>query len=375
MNGASVEEATGQTPVVEETVNQPRSFEREEAVTDTADVSPASDNELTGLDDIESELDDAETEAASGDEESTDSSLSVKNQLDSKNKSKTETLDIEEVRVKGPDGRKQKIKIDYSDKQAIKQAYLKAAGMRKFQLERDSIKKEYSELQEKHQDLTTTWDSMEKAYSEQGAAGVLELLNVDLDSFIEDQLKHREYLSNLSPVEKQRMELEQKQAEWQAKLEHEKTQREIYEERIQKQEELAETKRTESMVVPSFDRYRFAGKLGNPTLEAKADKMLWNEFQSLVEDLDDNAELTQAMIDRTFRNASKELSQLFGKQADSAAKSTVARKKQEAAKRVQVAATRGGQASDSKKKFVNDIKGNNFTDAFRAFLNGDVKLK
>ena len=50
--------------------------------------------------------------------------------------------DIEVVYVKGKDGRKKPLKIDYSDKKSVKNAFLKMAGMRKFQHERDEERKQ-----------------------------------------------------------------------------------------------------------------------------------------------------------------------------------------------------------------------------------------
>jgi hypothetical protein len=79
--------------------------------------------------------------------------------------SQTPSSDVEYVYVKGTNGKKQKIEVSYTDKEKIKQAYLKMAGMDKFRKERDDERKSKAELQSKIEALSSDFSKLQRKRS------------------------------------------------------------------------------------------------------------------------------------------------------------------------------------------------------------------
>lgn len=287
-------------------------------------------------------------------------------------KSNDSELDIEEFLVKGPEGRKQKLKIDYSDRKAIKQAFVKAAGMRKFQAERDATLKTHQELVKEHDGLKNDFDKIEKAFEEQGPKGIVELLGGEeaWQKAVDEELAHRDYVNNLSADEKYQMELKKRDELYNKQLNAEKTKREEFQRQIEEKEAQAELQKLESKLHPAFERYRFAGKLGDSATENLYDEAVWGKVKERLGEYPDTLELTQAVIDKEFRTVSNMFRKHIKSQTEKQVKKTVEKKKTETAQRAQVAAKKGLSGSTQQKKLLESLRSGDLSSALGLWKQG-----
>lgn len=273
--------------------------------------------------------------------------------------------DIETVFLKGAEGRKQKLEINYSDRKAIKQAFVKAAGMRKFQAERDKALTSYKELEESHKGLKDDFDKIEKAFEANGPKGIVELLGGSeaWEKAVNDELEHREYVNNLSAEEKFKLEMQKRDEAYQSQLTAERMQREAFQKQVQEEKEAAELQKLEAKLHPAFDRYRFAGKLGDPATENLYDEAIWGKVKQRLGEYDDSIELSQAVIDKEFRTVSNMFKKHIKQQAEKQVQKTVENKKVETAQRAQVAAKKGLSGSTTQRKILESLTSGNLGSA------------
>lgn len=277
--------------------------------------------------------------------------------------------DIEVVKIKGPEGRKQKLEINYSDKKAIKNAFIKAAGMRKFQAERDAAIKSQKATSEEYEALKTDFGKLEQAFQEYGAKGVVELLGGEeaWQSAVDEENNHRNYVANLSAEEKYRLEMDKRDQMYKKQLEAERSQREQFQSQIEQEKEQAEIRTLQSKLEPAFDRYRFAGKLGDPATENLYDEAIWTKVRKRLGEFPDEVELTQAIIDKEFRTVANAFKKHIKTQTEKQLKKTVENKKAQTAQRAQVAAKKGLSGQTTQKKILESLKSGNLSDALTFF--------
>lgn len=309
------------------------------------------------------------------DSEESDSE-SLLNKLDSEAKPET-TSDIEFIKVTDETGRKRKVKIDYTDRKSIANAFKQAAGMRKFQAERDKVKTEFADIQGKYQELNDVYGKLNSAWEEGGVKAVVNLLGGSEDAWekaVAEDAAHKAYLENLTPNEKIKLEMEERERKYQSQLEAERKQRELFESKIAEKEEQAALQSLESKLYPAFDRYRFAGKLGDEVIEHQFDEAIWDKVSRRLAEYPDDVELTQAIVDKEFRTVANNFRKMVNIQTEKKVQKTIENKKVDASQRAQVAAKKGLKTTGSAQQFVSDIKGGNLASAFNALMNGKVKL-
>ncbi len=289
----------------------------------------------------------------------------------------TVDADSETVWVKDAKGRKQKLEISYSDREKIKKAYLQMAGMRKFQLERDEERKAKAELAAKHEALSGDWSKLESAYKERGVRGLAELLGGGEKAWteaVEAELKHREKLASMNPLEKAEYDASLQTRALEAKVaEMEKKHQKALEE-IEKTNYQAAERTLQSKLVPSFEKYRFKGKLGDGLGEDKIDKAIWSEVVSNLAEYPDTVELTQSIIDKEFREASSVYKKLLKEQTEKSLKTAVAKKKEDAAQRVQVTVKKGIAAQSTEAEVQDDIANSRWSALFQKIGAGKLKI-
>ena len=365
--------AYGQSGVIDSTKSE--SFAE-----DTAQFSPWEDSIVDGEGNGESSQEAASSGSDTDTENGELSSNSATDMLDKVDSTEAKAAaDIETItlKIKDSEGRPQKLKVDYSDREAIKKAYMQAAGMRKFQAERDTVKKEMADIQTKYTELNQVYSSLDAAFQKDGVKGVVALLgqgNNPWEDAVNQELNHRKYLANLTPAEKYQLEVEEKQKGYESQLKAERTRREEFERKIAEKEEQAALKSLESRLHPSFDRYRFAGKLGDPVVEHQFDEAVWNKVVSQLAEYPDSAELTQAVIDKEFRTVANNFRKIISQQTEKTVQKTIENKKADASQRAQVAAKKGLSGNSDSRRFVEDVKSGNIKDAFAAMFSGKVKL-
>lgn len=316
-------------------------------------------------------------------EASEESELSLPSQSETVSQD-SELPDIEEKYVKGPEGRKQKVKINYSDRKAIKDAYLKAAGMRKYQVERDAQSKlvkpietvvgsplneeSVKEIVSRYED----YEKIEKAYQSNGVKGIAEVLGGDevWQKAVDEELAHRDYVSNLTAEEKYQLEMQKRDEQYKKQLESERTKREEFQKQVEAREEQAELQKFEAKLHPAFDRYRFAGKLGDTQTENLYDQAIWSQVQKRLGEYPETLELNQAIIDKEFRTVSNMFKKHIKTQAEKQVKKTVESKKAETAQRARVAAKKGLSGSTQERKIMQSLKNGNLGDALSLWKSG-----
>lgn len=323
------------------------------------------------LDNIqEGEVDESTDNEEASTNQDTDNSPVITEPASNSNK------EMEEVFVKSTDGKRQAVKIDYSNKESIKQAYLKAAGFPLLNNKLSTLSKKYAESEKDRLSLKTDMDKLENIYQKQGVEALINTLGKsdELDKLVDAKIRHREYLASLSPEEKYRLEMKQQAegAEKRASAVEAKYNKML--EDVEKRNEAALTKTLEAKLHPAFDRYRFAGKLGDSVVEHQLDETVWTQVTRRLEQYPDDTELTQALIDREFRTVSQNLQKVIQVQAEKKVQKTVDKKKANAANAAQLVAKKGVSSTGEREKFVESIKSGNLMDAFRAMSSGKIKL-
>ena len=249
----------------------------------------------------------------------------------------------EDLYVTLENGRRAKITADYSDRTKIRKAYEMAAGMRKFQAERDQERSRIKELDSKLNDLKGTWEKLETAYQSGGIEGLIDLLEGRPGAskdYIAKRLEQERLREAMSPAERAQLDLQERlemdrrqreQAERTQKMELEKMQARLAE---------ADEKETRALITPSFEKYRFKGKLGDPVAEHHFDQAVWMQALSNLEQLEDD-QLSPEIIDREFAKVSQAFARAAKTQASKATKAAVDEKKREAKTQAAVSAIKG----------------------------------
>lgn len=284
--------------------------------------------------------------------------------------------DIEEITFTDHKGRRT-VKVDFSDRDKVKKLASLAYGSRKFQVERDQARQEIAKEREEKQKLAADMTKFESIYEKQGLRGLAIMLEGQegLDKLLGDIQAEKERWSEMTPAERN---AEIRVRELESQTSKEQALREDYEKRLKELDErnkAADEKTFESKLHPSFDRYRYHGKLGDSVAEHKLDKALWADvMENLQPYVDKDVEITQAMIDKEFRKARSEWDKTVNKQVDKKTKVAVQKAKNNAQSKAQATVSKGMQTSSASEQFKKDINSGNIRDALHSFMAGKVKL-
>lgn len=281
----------------------------------------------------------------------------------------------EELTVTLENGRKAKILADYEDRSKIRKAYEMAAGMRKFQAERDQERQRAKTLDEELSTLKSTWDSLEDAYQNGGVEGVIDLLEGREGAskeYIAKRLEQERLKESMSPDERARLELEERlELDRKALSQQERIRQKEMEELRAKLEE-ADEKETRALITPAFERYRFKGKLGDEVAEHHFDQAVWMQALSNLEKLDDS-EITADVIDREFERVSSAFARAAKQQASKATKQAVETKKRQAKTQAAVSAMKGVNTESKEKDLMSRLWKGDSTNVLKELLSNRRK--
>lgn len=273
--------------------------------------------------------------------------------------------DVEELLVNG-----RKVKVDFTDREKLK-TYVKMAGLaRKKQAEADTISRELKELKPKYEESLKFEQAIENAFNSEGIPGLINLVSGEdgaYEKWFTQEYERRRAKEDATPAELERIEL-QEQLERERK-QRERIQREREEELNRSKEERSrnEQVKLENMMHPAFNKHRFAGKLGDASLEADVDSMVWSRAINAIGEIPDDVELTPRLVEREFRKAANSLNKLVERQTKSKVSTAIQNKKKDAASKVAIAATKGQQATNVNDEMTKAIAGGNLKDAFNLF--------
>ncbi len=192
--------------------------------------------------------------------------------------------------------------------------------------------------------------------------------------FIKTEYERMRTKEGASPSELERIELQERlDAE---SREREKLMRQMQEreERTNKQAEEADRQQLRASINPAFEKYRFDGKLGDPSAEASLDEAIWLKGIAELKKLPDDVELTDAVADKVFRDISARYRKMFKTQATKKVKQAVTNQKKAAGEQAAVKAMKGIKSNASRDEFRDNMKSGNWGDALASVLTGKVKL-
>lgn len=272
----------------------------------------------------------------------------------------SESGDVEYIVAAG-----QKIKIDYSDKDAIKDAHRKAAGMRKAFSKADKLQKEIVAERKAHSELKEVWNKLEAAYSEHGVGGVIETLTngqETLDSFLEKEMQKRKFLDEATPEELEAYEARELANKKERENERLRKEWDEFRAKMEAKDEEAEVKSLESIMHPAFDQYSYTGKLEDPVAEQVMNETLWNNTIKRLDKYPDNVELTPAIIRKEFRTVANTLNKVISKKAEKQANEITTERKRQAKEAAQLAITNRQSGNSKAKELAKKIRSGNVKD-------------
>lgn len=298
----------------------------------------------------------------SGDTPEDSSDISEKASSDSKPQ-KT-TLNKEVITVTDEKGRR-KVEVDYSNKDAIKQAHVQAAGMRKFQAERDQALQNLKQERSQFQEVKSNMDILEKVYREGGVEGLVDLLEGQKGAYktqLQRQIERHEFLKKATPDEVEALEAREMGQQQAKELEKIRKENAEFRKQMEAEKEAVEFKNIESKVHPVFNKYRFADKLGNPDSEQMFDEMLWNSALKRLEPYEEQGlDISPELLEREFRSVAQTLRKQIGLQAEKKASRVIEQKKQEATENAQAKVMSGYKSGKGAEEARGLIQSGNLT--------------
>lgn len=292
-----------------------------------------------------------------------DSSSTVSKEASStKPNATSKTPELKEViTVTDESGRKRKIEIDYSNKEATKKAHLLAAGARKWQAERDQALQGGKQFQAELQEVKSNWNTLESAYKQGGVEGLVDLLEGRQGAFrdqVRRETEKQKFLENASPEELRTHEAQEASKKQARELESIRRENAEFKKQVETERETAELRSLESKIHPSFSKYRFADKLGDADGEHMFDEMLWNTALKQLEPYEEKGiDISPELIEKTFSTVARSIRNRIGAQAEKKATRVVEQKKQEATENVQ-AKLMSGYKSDGRAQEARDLINN-----------------
>lgn len=291
---------------------------------------------------------------------------------------KSASEDVEEVVVTDDQG-KRKIKIDYNDRERVKKAHIQAAGMRKFQAERDKITKEYKEYKADASPKLEKLEQLSSVFEKDGLDGMIRLLTggkQTLDSLIEERNREKARIEMMSPAERRAYEKEQEAEELKARLAAVEKAEEERNNKFKQEKIETEVARVSSHMQSSFEKYRFDGRLGDPSLESRLDRMLWNDTKAALAELPEDIVITPQLIRDEFKAKFLALNSVINKKADKKVRETLDKKKVDATKHAQAKMVAGAKKSGAENQLREDLKsGNSVASSIARFLASGTKKK
>lgn len=277
------------------------------------------------------------------------------------------TSEKEVITVTDETGRKRKVEIDYSNRDAIKKTYAMAAGMRKFQAERDQALSSRKDLEGKLSEREKDWNTLEGAF-QQGPEALFDLLSGRkgaFDEHVQKRQQRADFMKNASPEEIEALKSREQADLTRRELDKIRKENEEFRKSVSEEREQAETRALESRVHPVFEKYRFADKLGNSGDEHMFDEMLWNSALKRLEPYEEKGlNLSPDIIEREFKSVAQAIRNRIGVQAEKKVSKTIDQKKQEATENVQAklksSYTKDGDSTQLKKLIQNGDTGGIF---------------
>jgi len=285
--------------------------------------------------------------------------------------------DVVEIAVTDDKGRR-KVKVDFSDREKLKTLVAQAYGMRKFQRERDEVQTRYKEVSAKAEELEKAWGAINSAYENEGVKGLVNLILAEEDAYdkhIQEQIERHAIRTKASPDELKQLEALERAEQIARENERIRRQLEERDQREARSREETEIQVLQTKLNAPYARYSFSGKLGDRELEAHYNEALWNMATTKLRSLPEETELTDDLINSTFRSVAMNFQKAVAKQVKEKAAKATQRAKDAAATKVASKARAGIPQQNQAEAFKQNVKSGNWGEALAQAMLGRVKLK
>jgi hypothetical protein len=246
---------------------------------------------------------------------------------------------VDTVRVELGDGRFAKIKVDFSDKEAVKGfiAEQYAAARRA-----ESLAKEVETIRPDYTDLKSSFEKIEEA-AEEGPEALVDLLYGKQGSFqalIDAEIQRRETRQYASPEELALMEREDQARKSQRLTQKEKSKLEAEKQAIEAQKTQAAEDALYSRLERQFNQVRVDGMFGDDELETFVNKAIWREtIDQLAEVEAKNPNIPDVAIKQIMNDVANKVRNKFAKTQKEAVSKAVESSKTTAQQKVAAKAT------------------------------------
>lgn len=287
---------------------------------------------------------------------------------------------VEYLEVTGENGRT-KIKVDWNNKEAIKNAIKLSVGARKWQAERDQLQSKYKEVMAEYEDTKNSWAAVESAYKSQGVQGLVDLFagkEGAYSDWLQKQVERELLKRDASPAELERLELQEKLERLESQNKKVTTEAQKRQEELQRQQEAVQRERLESSIHPAFEKYRFAGELGDAALEARLDKAIWTDAMDALAEIEESQgaqAITPQVASRVFKEVAESIKKAVQVQSKKEAAAASEQRKVAAQTKVAQKTQTVAQSKQSgHEEFKEALNKGSFTDMFKLVASGRVKL-
>ena len=254
---------------------------------------------------------------------------------------------VKEIVVKGKDGKRKNIKVDFSDTERMTKYVQKAANAVRLQSERDALQAQVQKLSESQ----TALDRLQQILDTSSYEGLIDHLNADNGGFkawMDDKVARHEQRLHASEDELARLDAEDKASQYERRLQLIEQQQQEREERLQQESQQAELNKLQSEVNPIYFKYTFDGKLGDSVAEQRHNKAMFREVTSTLDELaEQGVRVTPAVIEREFRAYATPLLKGVNRRVRQNTKKAIDKKKSEATQNAQQQVRKGYQNNSS----------------------------
>lgn len=248
---------------------------------------------------------------------------------------------VKEIAVKGKDGKRRNIKVDFSDHDKMTKYVQKAANAVRLQSERDTLQAKL----EKANQAESALESLQTIVDNSGFEGLIDHLNSDNGGFkawIDTQVARREQRLHATEDELAKLDAEDKASQLQRRLDLIERQQAEREERIKSESQQSELNRLQSEVNPIYFKYTFDGKLGDSVAEQRHNKAMFRDVTETLDELkEQGVKITPAIIEREFRAYATPLLKGVNRRVRQNTKAVIDKKKAEATNNAQQQVRKG----------------------------------
>ena len=245
----------------------------------------------SGNEAVESGNEEVSSEPESKDESSEDSETPAKELSES----------VKEISIKGKDGKRRNIKVDFSDTDKMTKYVQKAANAVRLQSERDALQAQVTKLTE----ASEAMGQLQEIVDTKGFEGLIDQLNAENGGFkawMDTKLARHEQRLHASEDELARLDAEDRASEYQRRLERIEKMQEEREAKLASEREEVELSKLQSQVNPIYFKYTFDGKLGDSVAEQRHNKAMFREVTETLDELQEQGvKITPSVIEREFR--------------------------------------------------------------------------